>query len=198
LWKSESIDRCDGSPSSGKGILAFGSCASALHVISAENGTILKNISLGDEAQVAGGVAIRGNSLFSGSHGGELFHADIEKGVLLWTNTDADGEVFTTPAVSAKLVVYGSMDDNFYALDRATGTLRWKFKTNGMTMSPVIAKDTVVACSGGVLYLLDLETGVEQWSFEVSDEITSPSIINGMILVGSDDGTLSAFGKFEG
>ena len=64
-------------------------------------------------------------------------------------------------------------------------------------MSPVIAQDKVVVCAGGVLSLLALETGEELWSFEVSDEISSPSIIEGMILVGSDDGSLSAFGTPE-
>ena len=46
----------------------------------------------------------------------------------------------------------------------------------------------------GRLYLLDLETGEELWSYEVSDEISSPAIINGMIVVGSEDGTVTAFG----
>ncbi len=197
LWKSEPIDRCDGSPSSGAGVLAFGSCASALHVISADSGEILHNISLGDDDQVAGGVAFRGTSLFSGSHSGELFHADTKTGEIVWSNTDAESEIFTTPAVSPTHVIFGSMDDNFYALDRANGSLRWKFAARGLTMSPVIARDKVVVGAGGVLSLLALETGKELWSFEVSDEISSPSIIEGMIIVGSDDGSLSAFGTPE-
>ena len=61
-------------------------------------------------------------------------------------------------------------------------------------MSPVIARDKVVVGAGGVLSLLSVESGEELWSFEVSDEISSPSIIEGMIIVGSDDGSLSAFG----
>jgi len=194
LWTSDPIDRCDGSPSSAPGVLAFGSCASALHVVSAEDGAILHNISLGADAQVAGGVAIRGNSLFSGSQSGEVFHADWSDGSLLWTNTDAGGEVFTTPAVSADRVVFGAMDDHFYSLDRATGTLQWKVAARGMTTSPVIARDKLVVAAGGVLSILALDSGEELWSFEVSDETSSPSIIGGMIVVGSDDGTVSAFG----
>jgi outer membrane protein assembly factor BamB len=52
----------------------------------------------------------------------------------------------------------------------------------------------VVFPADGVVYLLRLETGELLWSQEVSDEITSPAIINGMIVVGSDDGTVTAFG----
>lgn len=194
LWKSEPIDRCDGSPAAGENIIAFGSCASALHVVNAADGTILKNVTVGDESQIAGGVAIRGNSVFSGSHSGHVVHVDLAKGEVLWTNDQSYAEVFTTPAVSADRVIYGSMDDFVYCLDRATGEELWKFDSKGMPTSPVIAGDKVVVTSDGKLYMLSLADGEVLWSFEVSDEITSPSIINNMIVVGGKDGSLSAFG----
>ena len=116
------------------------------------------------------------------------------EGTITWRNMDADGEVFTTPAVSADRVIFGAMDDVYYALNRADGKLVWSFESRGLATSPVIAQDKVVVAAGGVLSLLALDTGKELWSFEVSDEITSPSIIGGMIVVGSDDGSVSAFG----
>jgi outer membrane protein assembly factor BamB len=198
LWKSEPIDRCDGSPAAGEGVVSFGSCASALHVVSAENGTILKNIAVGKESQIAGGVAIRGNSVFSGTHAGELIHANLATGEIVWTNKDCQAEVFTTPAVSADKVIYGGMDDIVYAVDRATGTNVWKFDAKGMPGSAVIVGDKVVVTANGVLYMLALADGKQLWSYEVSDEITPPSIINGMILVGGKDGSLSAFGTPQG
>jgi outer membrane protein assembly factor BamB len=198
LWKSEPIDRCDGSPAAGDGVVSFGSCASALHVISAENGAILKNIAVGKESQVAGGVAIRGNSVFSGTHAGELIHANLATGEIVWTNTDCEAEVFTTPAVSGDKVIYGGMDDTIYCVDRATGKNVWKFDAKGMPGSAVIVGDKVVVTANGVLYMLALADGKQLWTYEVSDEITPPSIINGMILVGGKDGSLSAFGAPQG
>ena len=35
LWKSEPIDRCDGSPAAGEGVVSFGSCASAAPAVQA-------------------------------------------------------------------------------------------------------------------------------------------------------------------
>ena len=46
LWKTEGIDRCDGSPSVSQGIAVFGSCAAALHVFSMTDGAMLQTIEL--------------------------------------------------------------------------------------------------------------------------------------------------------
>jgi outer membrane protein assembly factor BamB len=59
----------------------------------------------------------------------------------------------------------------------------------------VIAGDRVVLSSGGSLFLLDLMSGRKLWSAAVSDDITSPAVVAGMILVGGDDGTVTAYGR---
>ena len=46
----------------------------------------------------------------------------------------------------------------------------------------------------GELYLLRLADGTKLWSFKAGDEISSPAVIERMILVGSEDGTVIAFG----
>jgi outer membrane protein assembly factor BamB len=59
----------------------------------------------------------------------------------------------------------------------------------------VAAQDTVAVSSDGVLYLLNLEDGQKLWSKEVSDEISSPALVGGLLVVGADDGTVSAYGE---
>ncbi len=194
LWKTEGVERCDGSPSVGNGVVVFGSCAAALHVFSAEDGTHLRDIEIDGDSQVAGGVALVGDSVYSGSRSGKVLHANTKTGKTLWVNQDTDWEVFTTPAVNDDRVVYASEDGNVYALDRATGSRQWAFPTQDTPSSPVIAGDKAVITSDGTLFLLRLESGEKLWSYEVSDTITSPAVVGDLVVVGSDDGTVAAFG----
>lgn len=194
VWRTEEIDRCDGSPSVADDAIVFGSCAAALHVFSAAHGNLLRNIALGGDSQVAGGVALADGSAFSGSHRGAVFRVNVTTGEIAWTNQDADGEVFTTPAVQGGRVAFGSLDGALYGLDIETGKTVWRFETTGEPSSPVIAKDKLLFSSEGTLYMLRLDTGEELWSYEVSDYTSSPALVWGMVLVGSDDGTVTAFG----
>ncbi|MCF7817068.1 MAG: PQQ-binding-like beta-propeller repeat protein [Kiritimatiellales bacterium] len=194
-WKTEGVERCDGSPGIGDGRVVFGSCAAALHVYSASDGMHLKNIELGGDAQVAGGVAVDGNLVFAGVRDGSMVCADAATGEMIWSSDESTEQTFSTPAVTPNAVVYSSDNGFVYAVDREVGKLLWKFDAGGLPGSPVIAKDKVVISSDGTLYLLDLKDGKKLWAKEISDEITSPAIINGMIVVGADDGTVRAFGS---
>lgn len=194
VWKTESIDRCDGSPSVKNGKIVFGSCAAALHVFSATDGQLLRNIEFDPDSQVAGGIALVDESAYSGSHSGHVFRVNVQTGEILWMNEDSEDEVLSTPSVAGDYVVFTSYDGGVYALDRQTGEKKWKYDTEGWPTSPIIAGDKVVVSADGLLYLLDLTTGDELWSYEVSDEISSPAIIDGMLVVGSEDGTVTAFG----
>ena len=160
-----------------------------------EKASKVTDIALGGDSQVAGGVAISGKTAFAGTRSGKVVAADISEGKLLWTNADTQREAFTTPAVNDRWVIFGSEDDKVYALRRDTGAKVWEFDTHHKPSSPVIAGNRVAVASAGTLFLLDLETGRKIWSVEVSDEITSPAVVGGVLLVGADDGTVTAYGK---
>jgi len=195
VWKTDAVERCDGSAGVGSGRLVMGSCASALHVFSLEKAAKISDIPLGGDCQVAGGVALSGTMAYAGSRGGKFFAVDTEGVRIVWTNSDCQREAFTTPAVTPERVIFGADDGKVYGLNREKGTKAWEFDTGSNPKSPVAAGDRVAVTSGGVLFLLDPATGKKIWSESVGDEITSPSIVGGMILVGSDDGTVSAYGK---
>ncbi|HLY10136.1 MAG TPA: PQQ-binding-like beta-propeller repeat protein [Planctomycetota bacterium] len=195
LWKMPAVERCDGSAGASGDYVVMGSCASALHVYSASKGVKVTDISLGPDNQVAGGVAMSGTHAFAGTRSGKLCAVDVADGKILWTFAEGQGEAFATPAVTDRVVVYGADDGKAYAVDRAKGTKVWALDTGNRPMSPVIARDRVVISSGGSLFLADLAGGKKLWSAPVSDDITSPAVVGGMILVGADDGTVTAYGK---
>lgn len=195
VWKTEPFERCDGSAGIGGGWVVMGSCASALHVFSASTGEKKADVDLGEDAQVAGGVAVSGTTAYAGTRSGAFCAVDLSAGKLLWTNGDGRGEAFATPAVGARLVVFASDGGKVFGLARDTGAKVWEFDAEGRPGSPAIAGNRVVVTAGGALVLLELETGRQVWRQKISDAITSPAVVGGRILVGADDGTISAFGK---
>lgn len=195
LWKMPAVERCDGTAGANGDYIVMGSCASALHVYSVKQANKVTDVPLGGDNQVAGGVAMSGTHAFAGTRSGKLCAVDVAASKILWTFAEGQGEAFMTPAVNDRVVIFGADDGKAYALDRAKGTKLWDFDTKNRPLSPVIARDRVVISSGGSLFLLDLASGKKLWSEPVSDDITSPAVVGGMILVGGDDGTLTAYGK---
>ena len=193
FWTSEGVSRCDGSPGAGSGVVVFGSCDAALHVFSAATGTLERNIAIEGDSQVASGVAIVGDSAFSGCRSGKVLQVNVKTGETVWVSEVTDFEIFTTPAVTDRWVVLGAEDGLLYALDRASGEQRWTFDTGGTPQSPVIAGDKVVVTADGKLFLLSLVQGRLLWSYEVSDFISAPAVAGSLVIVGSDDGSVAAF-----
>jgi outer membrane protein assembly factor BamB len=193
LWKTEGVERCDGAPGLGNDRIVFGSCLAALHVYSTK-GKHLKDIEVGGDGQIAGGVAVDGLWAYAGTRDGSLVCADMNGGDIVWSSDESEDQTFSTPAVTEKMVIYSSDNGFVYALHRADGALAWKFDTGGSPTSPVVAKNRVVVCADGTLYVLELESGRQLWSREVSDEASSPALIDNMIVVGADDGTVTAWG----
>lgn len=195
LWKTEPVERCDGSPGVADGRIVMGSCASALHVYTVEKDPVKSDVPLGGDSQIAHGVAIVAKTAYAGTRGGKVVAIDLVASKVLWTNADTQREAFTTPAVNDRWVVFGSDDGSVYGLSRETGVKAWSFESGRKPSSPVIAGKRVVVASGGQLFLLNLETGAKVWSEKVSDDITSPALVDGVILVGADDGTVTAYGR---
>ena len=193
LWKTEPIERCDGVPGIGKKHIVFGSCLAAFHVYS-RDGKQRKDIDVGGDSQIAGGVAVLGTHAFGGTRDGSLLCVDLESGDLIWRSDESEEQTFSTPAVTVDRVIYASDDGFIYSVRRVDGSLLWKFDTQGMPYSPVVAGDKVVAVADGYLFLLSLEDGKELWSKEISDDITSPAMVGNRIVVGTDEGAVMAWG----
>jgi len=135
------------------------------------------------------------------------------------------GPVLSSPAVDGGTVYFGSSDQDFYAVDPATGTLKWKFHTEGaIASSPAVAGGIVYFGSfDGAFYALDAALGTLKWKFETAGErrfshrrlhglqpyaevmpdpwdfwLSSPAVANGMVYFGSGDNDAYALDAVTG
>ncbi len=82
------------------------------------------------------------------------------------TSERMEFDVGFQPVIVGDLVVFGSSaDDQVYALDAATGSIRWRFHTGGpVRFAPAAWKDRVfVVSDDGCLRALSLKDGKELW-----------------------------------
>lgn len=195
LWKTEPVERCDGSPGTDGGRLAFGSCASAMHVVSLEKSAKAADVSLGGDHQVAGGVAISGGVAYAGSRSGGFFAVDLAGGKVLWNVSYQTKESFSTPGVGEKLVFFGAQDGKIYALKRENGAKAWEQDTGEVPTSPVVAGNRLVVTAMGKLQIYEIESGKRLFDLQAADELSSPAVAGGVIYVGTDDGAVAAYGR---
>lgn len=193
-WRSEGVDRADGSPSVTADTAVYGSCASAMHVVSTKDGSRLRDIKIeGGGGQVAGGVAVADGFAYAGCRDGRVMRANLNDASLAWIRTVSKTEVFSTPAVKGEWVVVSSLDGMLHALNRNTGEPRWLHELGGEPKSPVIAGDKVVVTSDDGLFLVNLEDGARAWETRMAGFLSGPAVSGGMIVVGCEDGTVTAF-----
>ena len=120
--------------------------------------------------------------------------------------------VTSSPAVVNGVVYVGSFDNNTYALDAATGALRWNLSTGYdicMQSSPAVHGDLVYTGSSNLqsftssgfigaatdddVYSINATTGVATWNYTINGGVwSSPAASNAMIYVGSGNNKLYA------
>lgn len=174
---------------------------------------------------VSSSPAVSSGSAFFGTHDGNFFALDARTGALRWrvaTGTvipfpwgHESGDRYTSsPTVVGKVVVFGAGDGNVYAVDVATGNVRWRARTEGrVRASPAVANGTVyVGSFDGRVYAVDLATGRQRWRFDTEGAAlhsenfgfdrrsiqSSPAVVNGVVFVGARDGFVYALGASDG
>ena len=131
----------------------------------------------------------------------------------------AGGQIASSPAVVKDTVYFGSLDNNFYAVNRSTGALKWKFQTKSrVPSSPAVADGMAYFGSyDGSFYAVDTATGQQKWKFDTAGErrfagkhlhgavpaaevmpdpydcyLSSPVVWEGTVYFGSGDGNVYA------
>jgi outer membrane protein assembly factor BamB/Icc-related predicted phosphoesterase len=79
--------------------------------------------------------------VYVGSSSGRFLCLSLQDGSEIWSFDSVKAFVETKPLVTLRSVVFGAWDSYLYALDRATGALRWKWNNGTMArgLSPAAA-----------------------------------------------------------
>jgi outer membrane protein assembly factor BamB len=123
------------------------------------------------------------NSLYVGYEKG-LLALTLESGKRLW-RFKTPYPVQTPPAVSDRLICFGTSEGVLYCLDRKSGKELWHYQArSGLVSAPLITGDTVYFTSSDMkLCALALETGEKLWTYSRrSYTIVSPMFNNSPIL----------------
>jgi len=189
-WKFPTHGRVTSSPAVSDGHVYFGSYDSNFYALDAASGALLWKF------------ATAGERRFSGRH---LHGAEPAAEVM----PDPFDVFLSSPALADGVVYFGSGDGNVYALDAASGTLRWKFHTGSVVhASPAIANGTLYVGSwDSYFYALEAATGKERWRFKTGEDpkinnqvgIQSSAVVaDGVVYFGCRDSHLYAVDAARG
>jgi outer membrane protein assembly factor BamB len=186
-----------------------------------DRATGAKRWSFPTHARIASTPAVSQGLLYVLSYDDTLYAVDVATGQAKWrfgtegehryTATHLHGTLprheampdpydtyLSSPAVANGIVYFGSGDSHVYALDAASGALRWKRKTGDVVhSSPAVVNGTVYV--GGwdtFFYALDARTGNVKWRFKTGNDTvehnqigipSSPAVVDGVVYFGCRD-----------
>lgn len=134
-----------------------------------------------------------------------VFHANGERRYEPYGYADY---YHSSPAIHGNALFFGSGDSCIYALNRQTGDLLWRYRTDDIVhSSPVIDNDRLfVGSFDGHLYALRLNNGELLWKFKSvghrffpkGEMQGSPVVGNGLVYVGGRDYNVYAIDREKG
>jgi outer membrane protein assembly factor BamB len=223
-WRFHTDGRVIGSPAIRDRTAYVGSTDGRVYAIDLDQGTQRWKFATG--GRVTSSPAVDGGVVYVESYDGNLYALDAASGAVKWkfatggerrfAGTHLHGispvaermpdpfDVFlSSPAVWHGAVYFGSGDGNIYALDAASGHVKWKFHTKDVVhASPAIAEGTVYIGSwDSWFYALDAATGALKWRFKTGEDPkihnqvgiqSSAAVVNGVVYFGCRDAQLYA------
>lgn len=223
-WKFKTNGRVISSPVVAGNAVYVGSTDGSLYAIDRSTGA--QRWKFDTRGPVASSPAYHGGLVYVSSMDGNVYAVNADSGTVRWTFATKGERRFTapgihgamprtermpdpfdvfmsSPAVANNTVYIGSGDQHVYALDAATGALKWSFATGDVVhASPAVANGVVYIGSWDRnLYALDASTGRERWRHTTGNDTviynqigiaSSAAVAGDVILVGGRDGKFHA------
>ena len=229
-WKFPTGDRVVSSPVWSDGVIYFGGDDGNIYAVEATSGRQLWKQTTGGPAPSTPAVA--DGTVYVVSYDGKLYALNAQTGAVKWkfatggerrfeakgihglqprNQTIADPfDVFlSSPVVAQGVVCFGSGDGQLYAVDSATGELRWKFQTSDVIHASPAYSDGVFFFGSwdSYFYAVDAASGKEKWRFHGGEDPaihnqvgfqSSPAVVNGIVYTGCRDAQLYALDAVTG
>ena len=228
-WNFHTQGEVISSPAVVAGVVYFGSTDGNLYAVDKERGSLRWKFTTG--ARIPSSPAVADGVVFFGSYDGNFYAVDTATGKLKWkfhnaerrfaarhlhgslpldeTMPDPFDVYLSSPSVWKGAVYFGSGDGNVYALDAASGSVKWKFQTGDVVhASPAIADGKLFIGSwDSNFYSLDAGSGTELWRFKTGEDPdmhnqvgiqSSATVANGVVYFGCRDSKFYALDAATG
>ena len=212
-WGYESGEIYTSSPAVDGNVVVFGSQDGHVYALDARTGRERWRFRTG--GRVYASPAIAAGTVYAADQAGTVFALALTSGRPVWQfategtrlNSADWGfdrtTVQSSPAVVGGAVYVGARDGFLYAIDRGTGTQRWRHdhKVSWVNSSTAVSDGLVYAGSsdGQFVQAVDTATGEERWRAKTSGVVwASPTVDNGLVYVGEGNGTMYALDKRTG
>lgn len=150
-----------------------------------------------DTSGFAGSPTVAGSSLFVQAVNGTMFALNVTTGLQIW-NYSLGWVSFESAAYSSGVVYATNEDAELYALDSSTGTKLWNYSFGFMSHStPAIVGDILylgIMAGGANGYIKALNTTSQTvlWTSPIFYTVSSEAVSNGIVYIGSGDGSIGA------
>lgn len=191
LWTFECEDEIRSSPLYDNGSIYIGSYDNNLYSINAATGEFLWKYPT--EGGIVGRPICQDGTIYIGSEDNHVYAISARSGKIVWNYT-TEGPIRSSPKIAEGHVFVGSDDGFFYAINLITQRRTWRYDAGGPIRStPFITPEYIyVGTEAGELLCLDFR-GQSRWQFRAKRAITSsPLVAQGIVFVGSLDGTFYA------
>ena len=176
------------------GVVYFGSRDGHFYAVDAAGGAMKWNYDNNGGWVIASPSVSDGIVYFPTSDGTRFRALDAGTGALKYS-VENKAVSFSSPAVVNDVVYFGSSDGMLNAVDRATGAMKARFQSDGMKENGSRYVDDNGRMKTSALYteptLDGMFIGMNRM-FTLGSFLSSPVVADGVLYVGSTDGTLYA------
>jgi eukaryotic-like serine/threonine-protein kinase len=195
-WSFQTDGAIWGAPSVSKGAVYVGSDDGNLYAVDAQNGSL--RWIFPTQGIIRSRPSLAGQLVYISSDDGHLYAIDADRGAMVWradignllpraareklgTDTAPTGwdDMQSSPVVGDDQVFVGSLDGKVYALDAATGGVRWTFQTGQKIRATPTVKAGIVYIGSwdGRTYALDVRTGALIWSTSLGGQVQTTALV---------------------